>query len=995
MRQAIWLTLLLMACPTVDKDPCDDADGDGVCDEVVDTDLVIDTDDEPDTDSVDTDSECPDADGDGVCDADDLCEGSDASGDTDGDGTCDDLDGDDDDDGCADADDSAPLVVSTDLDGDGVASDCDLCAGDDVQGDLDADGSCNDVDDDDDGDGCADVDDGAPLVGSADADADGLADDCDPCPDVDGDGWGLPAAAGCANPAAADCDDAAGNDSDVDGDNVCIPDDNCPAVANPDQVDTDGNGSGDACGVCVDDDNDGWGAAGTAQGACAEAGDDCDDTPGNDSDPDGDNLCGSDDNCANHANVDQLDGDADGIGDACDTCSDEDGDGLGAAGSDRSGCDAPAVDCDDTLGNASDLDGDNVCIPADNCPGVPNPGQADADGDGIGNACVVCTDEDGDGYGVAGENGGCPQSGDDCDDTPGNSSDDDHDNVCGAADSCPTVENADQDDLDGDGVGDACDDCTDADGDGWAATGGTDAGCAEIGEDCDDAAGNTSDPDGDNLCGTDDNCPVTPNPVQDDQNGDGIGDACQICTDEDGDGWGAPATDQSDCPQSGDDCDDTPGNGVDDDHDNVCGFADNCPFAANPDQANNDGDSDGDACDGCTDGDNDGWGVAGSDQSSCAEVGDDCDDTPGNEADSDEDNACGLDDNCQDFSNISQADADGDGIGDACDDCTDADDDGWGAAGTDLFGCTEAEVDCDDLGEDGEDPDFDNICVDDNCPLTFNADQSDADSDGPGDVCDTCTDADADGWGREALDQSTCPSPGDDCNDLIANSSDPDGDNVCGGFDNCPTVANPDQSNADVDGAGDSCDACTDADSDGWGRAGFDQSGCSHAGDDCDDEAGNNSDSEMDNVCGAADNCPFRINTDQSDVDGDGEGDACDQCSDQDGDGWGREGLIYSGCPNNFADCNDETDNVDDVDGDNWCTVDDNCPTVHNVEQFDADADAAGDVCDTCTDGDFDGWGRQGLDQSTCPEVGDDCDDTPDNDSDPLGTNVCIDDSGL
>jgi hypothetical protein len=50
---------------------------------------------------------------------------------------------------------------------------------------------------------------------------------------------------------------------------------------------------------------------------------------------------------------------------------------------------------------------------ADNCPGVPNPDQADDDDDTVGNAC----------------------------------------------DNCPTVPNADQRDFDGDGVGDACDNC--------------------------------------------------------------------------------------------------------------------------------------------------------------------------------------------------------------------------------------------------------------------------------------------------------------------------------------------------------------------------------------------------------------------------------------------------------------------------------------------------------------------------------------------------------
>jgi hypothetical protein len=40
-----------------------------------------------------------------------------------------------------------------------------------------------------------------------------------------------------------------------------------------------------------------------------------------------------------------------------------------------------------TIGPCSDLDGDGICAPFDNCPGVANPEQADNDGNGSGNAC--------------------------------------------------------------------------------------------------------------------------------------------------------------------------------------------------------------------------------------------------------------------------------------------------------------------------------------------------------------------------------------------------------------------------------------------------------------------------------------------------------------------------------------------------------------------------------------------------------------------------------
>jgi hypothetical protein len=82
---------------------------------------------------------------------------------------------------------------------------------------------------------------------------------------------------------------------DPDGDGVLDPVDNCPTVANPTQVDTDGDARGDAC----DDDDDG---DGVADGA---------------------------DNCPLVHNSDQADADADGLGDACD--SDDDNDGVADA----------------------------------------------------------------------------------------------------------------------------------------------------------------------------------------------------------------------------------------------------------------------------------------------------------------------------------------------------------------------------------------------------------------------------------------------------------------------------------------------------------------------------------------------------------------------------------------------------------------------------------------------------------------------------------------
>ena len=104
------------------------------------------------------------------------------------------------------------------------------------------------------------------------------------------------------------------------------------------------------------------------------------------------------------------------------------------------------------------------------------------------------------------------------------------------------------------------------------------------------------------------------------------------------------------------------------------------------------------------------------------------------------------------------------------------------------------------------------------------------------------------------LDGDGTPDIGDICPLDVEN--DADGDGLCAGEDNCPTVFNPWQTDTDGDGFGDECDGCPfDADNDLDG----------------------------DGVCGDVDNCPADANADQADFDGDMLGDACDP--DVDGDG--------------------------------------------------------------------------------------------------------------
>ena len=104
--------------------------------------------------------------------------------------------------------------------------------------------------------------------------------------------------------------------------------------------------------------------------------------------------------------------------------------------------------------------------------------------------------------------------------------DSDGDDVRNLVDNCPSTSNPDQSDVDGDGLGDACDPCSDSDGDGFGDPGVISLSCGE--DNCVAVSNPTQvDTDFDGLGDACDNCVAVPNPGQADSDLDGIGDGCE------------------------------------------------------------------------------------------------------------------------------------------------------------------------------------------------------------------------------------------------------------------------------------------------------------------------------------------------------------------------------------------------------------------------------------------------------------------------------------
>jgi arylsulfatase A-like enzyme len=219
----------------------------------------------------------------------------------------------------------------------------------------------------------------------------------------------------------------------------------------------------------------------------------------------------------------QEDLDEDGIDDIDDSCIDLDWDGYGNPLFITNTCEED--NCPGIFNpHQEDEDEDGIGNLCDNCPKNPNPHQEDSDKDGVGDDCDNCFDKPNgpkrgscigsktngllclDNQFYCGSNGFCSMDQEDLD----------GDDLGDACDNCFEEDNPNQLDSENDGVGNICDNCPKV------------ANAAQKDTD-NDGAGNSCDADDDNdgIEDLSDNCPLNSNPGQEDEDKDGLGDACE------------------------------------------------------------------------------------------------------------------------------------------------------------------------------------------------------------------------------------------------------------------------------------------------------------------------------------------------------------------------------------------------------------------------------------------------------------------------------------
>ena len=765
-------------------------------------------------------------------------------------------------------------------------------------------------------------------------DSDGVCDDSDNCTDTSACNYAAADNATCDTPTGCDtCSDATGTgssvDNDSDDDGTCDSADGCPddpAKTEPGlcgcgNIDTDV----DSDGLCDDSDNCtdlsacNYAAADNAACDTPIGCDTCSDATGTgtivDNDADDDGTCDSADGCPNDpaktepgvcgcGNVDN-DVDSDGVCDDNDNCTDISACNYAAA--DNAACDTPTGcdTCSDATGTGStvnnDADADGTCDSDDNCSNTNACNYADSSNDAciFAVGCETCINSDGTGGAEVNDsdNDGICDGTDNCSDT----------NACNYA----AADNAACDTPTG------CDTCSDATG-----TGATVDNDADDDGTCDSADGCPNDPfktepglcgcgnvdtdvDSDGVCDDSDNCTdISACNFDDLANGPcQVLDECDVCG-----GTGIPA---GDCDCDGNQLDALNVCGgtcaADADGDGICDDSDNCTdiSACNFDDLANGPCQVLDECDVCG-----GTGIPAGD---C-----DCD---GNQLDAL--NVCG---------GTCAADADGDGICDDSDNCTDISACNYADPSNDACinpdGCETCSNSDGTGGVDANDDDGDGTCnADDGCPNDpFKTEpglcgcgyvDTDVDSDGVCDDSDNCTDLSACNYA--AADNAACDTPigCDTCSDATGTGTivdnDADDDGTCDSADGCPNdpaktepgacgCGNVDN-DADDDGVCDSDEitGCTDASAcnyDSTPTTDTDNTLCTYTVDPCDTCSGAtdgtgtvlDNDADNDGTCDSADGCPndpaktapgvCGCGNVDTDVDSDGVCDDNDLCTD-------------------------------------------------------------------------------------------------------------------
>ena len=507
------------------------------------------------------------------------------------------------------------------------------------------------------------------------------------------------------------------------------------------------------------------------------------------------------------------------------------------------------------------------------CPDPPVPPDEDLDGDGWPDVADTCVDVDGDGYGrPENDTSGCVLTDGDCDDSD------------------PEVHPDAQDVCDG------------------------------VDNDCDDAADEDSDTDGDGYttCGTD-GIPGSPDDDCADSNPDTYPQATEVCDGEDND------------------CDGTvPDDEVDDDGDGVTECAGDCDDA---DAAAYPGASE--VCDGA---DNDCDGV-----------------TPDDEADADTDGVLVCEGDCDDIDTTVYPGADElcDGVDNDCDGVIPADEDDGDADG--FMVC---EGDCDDADA-ASYPGATESCdgVDNDCDGTVPDDELDGDGDSQSECEGDCDDADATSFSGAS---EVCDGVDNDCDGIVpVTETDDDGDGQaeCGGdCDDTDPMAYTGAAEV-CDGVDNDCDGIvpveeTDDDSDGYML-------CEN---DC-DETDPYVHPGATEVCnGVDDDCDGTVPPEELDIDGDGfracpEDGAPPDCDDLDGNTYPGASQICDGIDNSCL-TGLPPDEADD-DGDGFMVCEDDCD---DTDPFLHPGDGDGDGVTSC-DGDCDD-----IDPLTYPGADEQCD---------------------